>query len=384
MVKINMKQKTLNSTKIKLTIVALLLIVSGFFSVNFVQADTYDDQIKAIEKEIDGYDRQVKDLRKRASTLAEEVRILESQKNTINKQLKATKAELERLKKQIKQLEQKIAQNRDILGDMLVKLYINEQIGLLERIASSKNIADFIDNEAKLKTVRYGLNNKIKEIKLQKKKLKEQQQHQNDLLRKQQEQKRLVIVKEQEKNNLLAQTKNDQMAYQRIIKQSNKEIAELREQQRLANLAKMNNSSSGIIAGDPNKGGYPANLDYPKPMDSIVDPWGMYNRECVSYTAWKVHQAYLQGHISRDMPYWGGHGNAKQWPWSAQQAGIPTGGTPRPKSVAIWTAGTYGHAMWVEHIKDNGMVHVSQYNINVAGMYSEMDIYPDSAIYIYF
>ena len=38
--------------------------------------------------------------------------------------------------------------------------------------------------------------------------------------------------------------------------------------------------------------------------------------QCVSYTAWKVYQK--NGY----MPYWGGVGNANQWPGNADSAGI--------------------------------------------------------------
>jgi surface antigen len=109
----------------------------------------------------------------------------------------------------------------------------------------------------------------------------------------------------------------------------------------------------------------------------MLDNWGMFNRECVSYTAWKVYQTY--GY----MPNWGGHGNANQWPDSARAAGIPTGSTPKAHSVAISMGGAYGHAMWVEGASGN-TIHVSQYNYDLAGHYSEMNINGSGLIYIYF
>ena len=103
----------------------------------------------------------------------------------------------------------------------------------------------------------------------------------------------------------------------------------------------------------------------------------MLNRECVSYTAWKVYQTY--GY----MPYWGGVGNANEWPGDAADAGIATGSTPRPNSVAIWMGGGLGHAMWVESVNGD-MIHVSQYNYDLNGHYSEMTINGSGLIYIYF
>jgi surface antigen len=131
-----------------------------------------------------------------------------------------------------------------------------------------------------------------------------------------------------------------------------------------------------LIAGDPNHGGYPAKWDTVR-QDSTLDSWGMYNRECVSYAAWKVYQTYGA------MPYWGGVGNANQWIGNARRAGIPTSSTPRVHSVAISMRGYYGHAMWVEKVQGD-MVYVSQYNYDLHGHYSEMWVHSSYFTYIYF
>jgi surface antigen len=132
-----------------------------------------------------------------------------------------------------------------------------------------------------------------------------------------------------------------------------------------------------VVAGDPNHGGYPAKWDSPVAQDSLVDSWGMYNRECVSYAAWKVYQTY------GNMPFWGGVGNANQWLSDARNSGIPTGGVPQVHSVAISMHGYYGHAMWVEKVSGD-MVYVSQYNYDLHGHYSEMWVNASQFTYIYF
>jgi surface antigen len=131
-----------------------------------------------------------------------------------------------------------------------------------------------------------------------------------------------------------------------------------------------------IVAGDPSHGEYPSKWDN-APQDSMVDSWGMYSRECVSYAAWKVYQTY------GNMPYWGGVGNANQWVGDAKRAGIATGSTPQVHSVAISMAGYYGHAMWVEKVSGD-MIYVSQYNYDLHGHYSEMWVSSNYFAYIYF
>lgn len=120
------------------------------------------------------------------------------------------------------------------------------------------------------------------------------------------------------------------------------------------------------------------------PLDSIVDDWGMSNRESVSYTAWKVYEAY------GNMPKWGfgSGGNATDWPASAQANSIPTGTTPKVHSVGIILAnskgaGPSGFSAWIEAI-DGDKVIAGSYNFNTIGTYNVEEIsasYFDTYIY---
>jgi len=161
-------------------------------------------------------------------------------------------------------------------------------------------------------------------------------------------------------------------ALARLSAAQQQEISQLQAAQLTANQS----LDGAIVAGDPTHGGYPAAWDNAR-QDSRLDHWGMYNRECVSYTAWKVYQTY------GTMPYWGGEGNANEWPGDARRAGIPTGSVPKVGSVAIWNVGYYGHAMWVQKVQGD-MVYVSQYNYDLNGKYSEMWVNGSHFTYIYF
>jgi len=154
--------------------------------------------------------------------------------------------------------------------------------------------------------------------------------------------------------------------------QQQQEVAQYQAAQLVANRS----LDGAVVAGDPNHGGYPTTWADAR-QDSMLDSWGMYNRECVSYAAWKVYQTY------GSMPYWGGVGNANEWPSDARRAGIATGTTPEVNSVAISMAGYYGHAMWVEKV-DGDMIYVSQYNYDLHGDYSEMWVNGSHFTYIYF
>ena len=117
---------------------------------------------------------------------------------------------------------------------------------------------------------------------------------------------------------------------------------------------------------------YPwAGVPYPS---SDVDYWGMYQRECVSYTAWKVSSD------GKYMPNWINRGDAKKWPENARLEGIAVDSQPVVGSIAIDMQGEYGHAMYVEEV-NGSVVTISEYNGTVPGGYSAHAV---TAIGLYF
>jgi surface antigen len=98
------------------------------------------------------------------------------------------------------------------------------------------------------------------------------------------------------------------------------------------------------------------------PLDALVDSWGFYNRESVSYAAWKVYVFH-----GRSLAGWG---NANQWPAAARAAGLLVDNKPRAGDVAIREVGYYGHVMYVESVNNDGTINVSQYNADWNGTFS--------------
>jgi surface antigen len=122
-------------------------------------------------------------------------------------------------------------------------------------------------------------------------------------------------------------------------------------------------------------GGYPDKWCN-RQLDSVVDNWGMYNPECVRYTAYRVATS------GRHMPY--GFGDANKWPAAAKANDIPVDRSPRVGDVAIRLDGQHGHSMYVESINTDGTLNVSQYNKNKTGTYSEEKIVADGLVFIHF
>jgi surface antigen len=178
---------------------------------------------------------------------------------------------------------------------------------------------------------------------------------------------------EAQQQQLLSYNQAQQSTYNQTIQSNQSKIASLRQEQIEANEKLVSSGGGKVLTTGSCGGSYPATATNNSgghwgcnyPLDNTLDNWGMYNRECVSYTAWMVYKTY--GY----MPYWGGSGNANEWPANARAAGIPTGSTPKVGSVAIYMGGSsdpWGHAMWVDSVNGN-MITVSQYNLYYDGNY---------------
>lgn len=355
----------------KTLIVSIAALIAVAVPLQIANADSFDEKIKAIQSQVDGYNSEAAKLKAEGDTLQNAVNALSAQKNALQAEIDLNQAKYDQLVKEIADNEKKLADQQKVMSNAISDLSSESQASPIELLASSNSIGDYIDQQEYSSSIRDQLETSIKSIKQIKEELTKQKKDVEQILADQKSRRDALAAKEAEQANLLAQTRGQESEYQKLIGQKNSEIDSLRAQQRAANAA----LGGQVVAGDPNMGGYPNNLRGPK--DTVVDPWGMYNRECVSYAAWKVYQN--KGY----MPYWGGRGNANEWPSSAQADGIPTGGTPRVGSVAISMSGYYGHAMWVEAV-NGSQIYVSQMNYDLAGGYSEMWVNGSNFVYIYF
>lgn len=352
-----------------------LVMTLVFFPITQVAADSFDDQIKALQNEVSKYQDQAGALRAQANTLQNELNALNAEISALQNEINLKEAELAKINDTIVKTEQRLENQKKVLAGNLRAMYLEGQVSPLEMIASSNSISDFIDKQEYRNKIRDQIQKNISDIKQLKEDLAKQKKDAEQVLADQKTQRTALDGKKSEQSNLLAQTKGQEAAYQNLVKQKNSEIAGLRAAQAAANRA----AGGRIVAGDPNHGGYPAKWDAPVPQDSRLDSWGMYNRECVSYTAYRVWAS------GRYMPYWGdGMGDAKYWDNKAIAAGIPVSSTPQVGDVAISNSGPYGHAMYVEAVLGNGQIYVSQYNYGFTGEYSEMTISTSGLVFIHF
>jgi surface antigen/peptidoglycan hydrolase CwlO-like protein len=370
------KQKNYkNMVRIKFLIVTILtaVILGGATLIGgTVKADQFDQQIQALEDQNAANQSQADALAATAASYQQAVDALNAKINALQAAIVATQAQIDSLQAQITKAQAELDHEKQVLGENIKTMYLEGDVSTLEVLASSKDLSDFVNKQEYRNSVADKVSSSVQKINTLKAELQKQQREQQSLLKDETTQQNQVQADQAQQTALLNYTEGQKAAYDQQISSTNAQISSLRAQQAL-----LNRKLGGVpTAGDPGRGGYPVVWNN-APQDSTIDSWGMYNRECVSYTAWKVYQTY--GY----MPYWGGVGNANQWPGDAQRAGISTGSVPKPHSVAIWNVGAFGHAMWVEAV-NGSTIYVSQYNYDYQGHYSEMSINGAGLTYIYF
>ncbi|MBP9852579.1 MAG: Peptidase protein [Patescibacteria group bacterium] len=344
-----------------------------------VAAQNYQEQINAIQADSANKRATVNNLLDQAASFQDVISKLQAQIDGLQASINANVALQSDLQRQIQEAQTEIDRQRGILASDVKAMYVDGTPDTVVLMATSKNLSEFVDKQEYRSRVQGKLQLTMKKIAALQKQLQVQKAKVETLLKEQQSQQARLDGDRAEQQRLLNLNDAERTSINSQITSNNARVSELQAAQAAAN-RRLSSNTGGVIAGDPGRGGYPSKYaDIPK--DAVVDAWGMYNRECVSYTAWKVYQTF--GY----MPYWGGVGNANQWPGNAVRAGIPTGSTPRVNSVAVWNVGYYGHVMWVEAVNPDGSIWISQYNYDFNGHYSEMKIsaaMASSLTYIYF
>jgi surface antigen/peptidoglycan hydrolase CwlO-like protein len=372
----NLRRKLLS---VPVLTVASLLIIGASIIPN-VRADQFDEQIKQLQSQNSQNQGQLSQLQVQAGSYQDAINQLQAQINQLQAQINASQAKQASLQKQIDDGQTELDKQRKVLGSDIKAMYVDGSISTIEMLATSKNLSDFVDKEEYRTAVQSKIQDTLKKITALQNQLKEQKTQVEQLLKDQQGQQGQLDSNRAQQSQLLSFNQSQQSGYDAQIKDNQSKISGLRAQQAAEN-ARLFGGAKVVLgsACDTDHGD-----TYPSPwcnsgQDSMLDSWGMYNRECVSYTAWKVSES------GRHMPYWGGIGNANQWDDNARDAGIPVDGNPRSGDVAIKNSQPYGHAMYVESVNSDGTLNISQYNANLDGRFSRAyNVSRGSLVFIHF
>ncbi|HMU12040.1 MAG TPA: hypothetical protein PKA97_01790, partial [Candidatus Nanoperiomorbaceae bacterium] len=292
-------------------------------------------KIKALESQISTYNDRARELAAQSDSLAKAIDVLKNEQAQLQAEIDLNNAKAADLKAKIADNETKIKVRGNDLSEIMAEMYLDNKITPIEMLASSNSLSDYVNKQSQQATVQDQLKEAIQEIKDLKTQLESQKKDVEAILVDQKARNAQLVSKQSEQQSLLNETQGQEATYAKMTADNRAKIQQLQAEQ-----ARDNQTGTGggkVVAGDPNHGGYPYDwAPAPKTGKYIPDKWGMYMRQCVSYTAWKVDQTY------GNMPYWGGRGNANQWDDNARNQKdskgnanpIPTGSTPKRGSVA--------------------------------------------------
>lgn len=221
-------------------IIFLILFIS-FFQYNFAKADVVDDinaQIQQIsnakaeiQKEIDAYQQQLKTISAQSDTLSNAIKSLDA---TINKNaldIKLTQKNIDSAQLQIEQLSRDIGKNTKIIDQdtksialLINQVNIYDKTTFIENLLTYNNLSEFWNEQQSIFLVQNELRDKINESKntkivLQNNK-KATENKKADLLKYKsslEDQKNLTIIAKNEKSKLLADTKNSEANYKKLL-----------------------------------------------------------------------------------------------------------------------------------------------------------------------
>ena len=311
------------------------------------------------------------DLQSEATSYQDAINKLNAQIASIQAQISINQAKQNDLQAQIVAAQEKLDYEKQLLGDTLKAMYVAGQMSTVEMLATSKDLSTYVDAATYSNAVQNKIQQTLAEIAELQHQLSAQKAQVDQLLATEQTQQAQLAAAQAQQQQLLAYNQSQQAAYNTQVAQNQSKLEALIAAQRAAN----NLSAAyyfirfpGAIQRDPINGSYPY-AGYPFSMSTAPgcvdgdgpDQWGYCTRQCVSYAAWAV------SYSGRGAPYF--WGNAKDWVGAARSAGIPVYTTPEPGDVAISTAGTWGHAMYVEQVSGN-QIYVSQYNQQLTGQFS--------------
>jgi peptidoglycan hydrolase CwlO-like protein len=379
-------------TKSALVAAAVVMAVSAPISLGSrVFADQYDDQIAALRAQMSQYQNQASALDAQADSYQAELDKITAEKNAILAQIDLSQQQYDQLQKQIADTTKQIADNKDALGQVIADMYVDDSISPLEMLASSKNIGDYVDKQEYRESMQSTLSTTIDQINALKKKLETSKKEVEKVLEEQKNQKAQLAAKEAEQQVLVDKTRGDEAAYQKLASDAAAQAESAAAQQRAyyASLQAQNGGSfDGGTVGSFTFANWSGNMGcggdgypYCGAMDSYADPWQLYNRECVSYAAWKIDRVY-----GKAVQPFGGYGMAYQWGQGYAKGAWRVTDPQQGDAVVLPVTPGFapvGHLMVVESVSGD-WVHVSQYNFFGTGEYSTMDIKKSGVIFLRF
>jgi murein DD-endopeptidase MepM/ murein hydrolase activator NlpD len=223
-------------SKYVLFLIGLLLLLCNIsYSESIDEIKSKIDQTtnskRQLEEEIIVLDKQLKDIGKETNTLQSAIKTVDAtvKKNSLDIKLtenniKGTELEIDRLSIEIDKKGQTIEENSGVMTQMIQETNRFDQMSFVELFLTYKDISDFWNESESILSVQKKLREKVSDTKNVREELKvsrtdtEVKKKQLILLRSELEDKKKVLeISKKEKASLLAETKNKESNYKKIL-----------------------------------------------------------------------------------------------------------------------------------------------------------------------
>lgn len=369
-----LKQKIKNLNKFNklaaVVAISVLLVAGAYGGLKTVKADATCSTISDCQQQINNNNNAVAQLQNQATSYQNAIDQLQGQINQLEVVINSNLAEQTDLQNRITAAQAQLDQERKTLGENIKAMYLEGNVSMLEILASSKNLSQYVDKQQYRNAVSDKVKSSVDTINNLKAQLLAQQKQLQGLIDSEQSQKNQLASAQYQQQSMLNYNQSQQDAFNAQTADNQKKLNALIAAQRTSNASSVGGyyfiHFPGAITADPINGSYPySNWPFSMSLGGCTtdgpDQWGYCTRQCVSYAAWAV------AYSGRAAPlYWG---NAADWVGAAKANGIPFDSYPEPGDVAISTAGYWGHAMYVEAVSGN-QIYVSQYNQQLTGEFS--------------
>lgn len=201
-----------------------------------------ETELQDLEVKIAEYERTVSEYQKQGKTLSGEINRLLAQINKFNLQVKAINLNLSRLDKDITSTTNKIAATEDEMGkkkeaiaSALRGINDSESQNILEILLLNPSISDFFSNVSNLVIIQSSLQDNLRALEslredyiTEKENLGDQRTNAANLKAVQEAQRKAIESLKKNKDNLLKVTKGKETEYQKVLKNTKDQAAEIR------------------------------------------------------------------------------------------------------------------------------------------------------------
>ena len=278
--------------------------------------------------------------------------------NALTEEINVEKATVDDLDAQIKETEEELQRDKEGLAKLLVNIHFTDTPSAISLLAGSSSLSDYSDKQTRQDTVKERIDSSIQEVAKKEEDLNKQRVAQQAIVDELNEKYAELNTKQNELERKRAEYAQDEAAYKKDAEKAASERAAMEQEalnDQLRNAGTYGTgarTSSTLGSYDPSNT-YPWKGICPDSNLAFLTTWG-YVCQCTSYAGWKASERWGVSYSN-----WG---NANTWGYYAARAGYRVDSVPAPNTVAVSTAGEWGHVMWVESVNANGTINISEYN----------------------